>query len=228
MTKKFIFRTAILLLSCYSFSQSLEKEVQPPDIAGKLFHNPPKGNRKIQGSPYSNSMFSAAKVEKAAVQAYMRYNIVNDEFEFITPKNDTLILDKIEDFADITFTGTNKKYKLVPYTNNKNQLAYGYLINIYQKGYYTLFKKENIHFNEEKIAKTTLEMNMPAKYVKSDDTFYLKYKDQSANPFPNNKKGLVKLFPERKDTIEKFLKENKISIDEPSDMIKILDFLATL
>src|SRR6187200_2188516 len=100
----------VLFISMSSFAQSLEKEVQHPDIAGKLFHNPKATKEKIIGSPYYQQIFAKAKVVNIKVDAYMRYNIYADEFEFITPKNDTLILDKIEDFGTIHFTGLNRKY----------------------------------------------------------------------------------------------------------------------
>lgn len=95
----------------------------------------------------------------------MRFNIFNDEFEYISTKKDTLILDKTEDFGEIIFTNTKKKFKLTTYTNLKNKLFYGYLIDFYSKNEVTLFKKDNISFTEEKLAITSLERDMPAKYI---------------------------------------------------------------
>ena len=83
----------------------------------------------------------------------MRYNVYKDEFEFITSKNDTLILDKIDDFSNIKFTVSNVKYKLLNYTKIKKGSYKGYLIDIYQKGNFGIYKKENILLNELKIPK---------------------------------------------------------------------------
>ena len=44
--------------------------------------------------------------------------------------------------------------------------------------------------------------------------------------FPGSKKELIKLFPDKKQSIEAFFKEQKISFDKEADMIKIVDFLA--
>ncbi|MCZ8197815.1 MAG: hypothetical protein O9267_09425 [Flavobacterium sp.] len=182
---------------------------------------------KIVGSPYTQKMFSQAKVGTVEQKNFVRYNVFNDEFEFISAQKDTLILDKIEDFGTIVFTETNKKYQLTTYTNSKNKLFYGYVINLKELNGFILFKKENITFMEEKIAKTSLEVNMPAKFVKSGDTFFLKNKEKGTSEFPENKKGLLKLFPDKKEAIETFLKENKIDFDSESDLIKIIDFIAT-
>lgn len=182
---------------------------------------------KIVGSPYTQKMFAQAKVGSIDQKTFMRYNVFNDEFEFISNQKDTLILDKIDDFGTIVFPETNKKFQLVTYTNSKNKLFYGYLQNLKENNGFAIFKKENIQFVEGKIAKTSMEVNMPAKFVKSGDTFYLKNKEKGTSEFPENKKGLVKLFPDKKEVIESFLKENKIDFDSESDLMKVIDFIAT-
>ncbi len=145
---------------------------------------------KIVGSPYTQKMFAQAKVGTVEQKNFMRYNVFNDEFEFISNQKDTLILDKIEDFGTIVFPETNRKFQLVTYTNSKNKLFYGYLQNLKENNGFALFKKENIQYVDGKIAKTSMEVNMPAKYVKMDDTFFLKNKDKGTSEFPENKKGL--------------------------------------
>lgn len=224
---------ALLLISIAGFSQSNNGvnhrfEVLDPNTAGKIFRNPLTQPGKPKGSPYLQLLFAAAKVQNVEQKSFMRYNAFNDEFEFITSKNDTLVLDKIADFSPITFAGTNKKYRLESYRNGKNKLYSGYLIEVYEKGDYALYRKENVIYYEEKIAKTTLETSTPPKYVKSDDTYFLKNKDAGIAEFPNGKKELIKLFPDKKSAIEAFVKENKISFGNLPDLIKIIDFLATL
>lgn len=184
-------------------------------------------SKEIQGSPYLNKIFSLVKVENVEEKSKMRYNVYKDEFEFITVKNDTLILDKLEDFKDLTFVATNTKYKLLNYLNLDNKFQFGYLIDVYQKKDFGLFKKENIGLTEEKIAKTSLEQNMPAKYYKSGDIYFLKTKEKIVE-FPSSKKRLSKIFQDKKEAIETFVKENKIDFDKSTDKIKIIDFLSTL
>jgi len=226
--KKLIFTLFLtLLVTGLAYSQR-EYKTLDPERAGKIFRNPVYKKSKPQGSPYLQKMFTNAIVEDLNLKAYMRYNVYNDEFEFITPKNDTLVLDKIEDFNTILFTGLNKKYTLTKYTDSSNKLEYGYLIAVYKKGNYELLKKENIAFTEEKKAKTTLERDMPAKYLKLDDTYFLRNNDSGISEFPDGKKALIKLFPNHKQVIETFIKDNKISFGEESDLRKIIDFLSTL
>ena len=227
MKKYFLWIFSILTMSSVA-QVNLKYEVLDPNRAGKIFRNSLSEKSKPKGSPYLQQMFAGAKVENVSQKTFMRYNVYNDEFEFMTAKNDTLILDKIEDFSPIIFAGTNKKYKLVAYTNSTGKLFNGYLIDCYKKSGFVLLKKENITYYEERIAKTSLEINLPSKYVKSEDTFFLKNQEHGISEFPETKKQLLKLFPEKKQVIEAFLKEHKISFSEDSDRIRIVDLLATL
>jgi hypothetical protein len=207
----------IVVTSSFGFAQI-------PTLPGKIFKTPEK--IKIVGSPYNEKMFSQAKVGSIEQKPFMRYNIFEDQFEFISTKNDTLILDKTEDFGEIVFTNTNKKFKLTTYTNLKNKLLYGYLIDLYSKNKTHLFKKDNISFTEEKIAKTTLERDMPAKYAANSPFYYIEYSDKMPTEFPENKKGLLKLFPEKKVAIDTFFKENKINFSDENDLKKVVDLIA--
>ena len=175
------------LISNTTFGQ-LTKEITNPDISGKLFKNSGRASLKIEGSPYLQKNYTSAKVTKINTLASMRYNVYRDEFEFISPKNDTLVLDKINDFSDLTILATNTKYQLVNYINENGKINYGYLIDLYQKGDFGLYKKENVLLSEEKIAKTSMEQNMPPKYFKSNDFYYLKNKN-IISEFPSSKKN---------------------------------------
>lgn len=219
------FLTILILVSAAAAAQALNKDSQHPSIAGKLFYNDPVSKEKIMGSPYFQPAFAKATVVNIKVEAYLRYNIYTDEFQFITPKNDTLVLDKIEDFGNIEFPGLKKRYNLVAYTSGK-KLVYGYLLNLYEKDGFTLYKKENIGLTEAKIAETRLEKSTPASYNKLKDAFFFKNKEAVVAEFPDSKKALIKLFPDKKAAIEGYLKENKTDFDSEVDLIKVIDFLA--
>ena len=228
------FIAATLILTCIDASQA-QVNLNNPNIdaimlnqgASRVFRNSKTLSGEILGSQYQQIMFASAKVDNVAQKYFMRYNNYEDEFEFITPKNDTLALDKIDDFNTITFVGTNKKYKLVSYSNNVGKNHKGYLIEMYQKTNYTLYKREWMSFYAGKKAKTSLEKDMPAKFVKQDDSYYLKDANGNIIDFPESKKQLLKLFPDKKQGIETFIKENKIDFDLENDKKRITNLLST-
>ncbi len=195
---------------------------------GKIFRNSKNKETKILGTPYFQQMFALAKVDNVTQKYFMRYNVFADEFEFITPKNDTLILDKIADFNKITFSGINKKYSLLEYTNSGGNYVKGYLIEFYTKGNYTLYVKEKVTYYSGKVAKTSLEKDMPERYVKAENGYYFKNKEAVIIEFPESKKQLIKLYPDKKQEIETFIKDTKVSFNEDYDRIKIIDFLSAL
>lgn len=203
-------------------------EVLDPNHAGKLFKNPDQEMEKPKGSPYIVSKFLDAKVATVSQIAKMRYNTFSDEFEFITATNDTLVLDKIQDFDNILFSHNNQNYRLLDYKNENKTSTRGYLITLFESEKLALFKKEIILLSEAKIAKTSLEMNMPAKYQIQDPSYFLKIQNNEIVLFPKNKKELFKLYIDKKDKVETFLKEQKIDLKNEKDLIETVTFLATL
>lgn len=180
---------------------------------------------KTLGSPYLNKLFAPAVVSGVSKNAMMRYDAFSDEFEFVNSSKDTLVFNKVEPYNTITFTITNTKYKLVDY-DKKGKTVTGYLIWLCEKNDFTLFKKQNVVYTDEKIATTSFDRNLPAKFDREKDSFYFKNKNQGIIEFPTSKKGLLKLFPDKKDALEAFIKENNIDFKNEADLIRVAGFLA--
>ncbi len=179
------------------------------------------------GIPYLNKAFTPAKVSGVGKTAMMRYDVFRDEFEFVNEKRDTLVLNKAEPFSSITFTITNTTYQLLEYTD-KGKKTNGYLISVLEKNSYALYKKQNVSYTKERIAKSGYESNKPATFERTRDTFFLKNGEQGISDFPSSKKGLIKLYPERKTEIEAFVKQHTIDFGKESDLSKLVEFLSTL
>ncbi len=205
--------------------QELKYQVLNPDHAGKIFRNPKKASEKPLGTPYKTDRFILTQVSNVAQKAFMRYNIYTDEFEFLNTKNDTLILDKFDDFNTIIFNDI-EKYKLLNYTYD-DKPAFGYLIEIYSKEDLAFYKKEKVDFYQGKTAKTSLERDMPSKYVKANAIYFFRTKDNIIIEFPRNKKQLIKLYSNKKEAIETFFKENKTNFENENDLKKVIDLIAT-
>lgn len=221
---KRLFAVLAILTGFFASAQLLD-EVHHPDIAAKLFRNPKYVADQAQGSPYVQKMFMPAMVENLKVKANMRYNAYKDEFEFITPKGDTLVLDKIEDFSLINFAGSNNKYELTAYVLGK-KLEYGYLANLYNRNSWTLYERQRITRTEAKVARNTMETSIPAKYNAVVSTYLYKKADATITEFPDSKKELIKAFPEKKEQLETFFKENKIDFENEADLKRLINLLA--
>lgn len=181
----------------------------------------------VKGSPYIDKVFGHGKVVNAAENVFLRYNAYDDVFEFISPSNDTLVLNKTEAYGDIVFRSTKINYRLLNYTSKNGKPTTGYLIHLYEKNDFILYKKQKVNFSSARPAVSSYAADLPAEYTIAADVFYLKSKDQDIFEFPTNKKGLVKLYPNRKEAIETFLKQNNINFTSETDLKKLIDFLAT-
>ena len=225
MKKQFKLVTIALLFTIFAFGQGWDRSssnnigVRMPD---KFYTK----DTELIGSPYINKVFMVARVGNIKGTALMRYNAYNDEMEFINDSNDTLVLLKNKTYENIVFAGRETKYLLVDYTNKDGQSVNGYLINLVDKNGYSLYKKQRMNYSPERPAKNTYEKTMSANFSLDKDVFYFKHNEDAIIEFPSNRKGLIKLYPEKKEAIETFIKENKISFGKEEDLIKLVNFLA--
>ncbi len=180
----------------------------------------------IKGSPYIMKAFTHAKVGTIIQNALMRYNACDDEFEFISSKGDTLVLSKSEDYADITLTAMKTRYQLVNYIDKNDKSNLGYLICLFEKDGNILFKRQKVNFYPATAAKSSYDTSTPARYSEAKDSFFLKIKDKEIQELPTSKKGVLKLFSDKKTELEAFIKQNDIDLEKEQDLEKLLVFLS--
>jgi len=225
MNKRFLILVPALICTFFGYSQNTNAnslDNMGITIAGRNYDL----KYNTEGSPYLNKSFLHAKVGAVISNALMRYNAYNDEFEFINSNNDTLVLNKSGSIGVITFVATNTNYQLVDFVDKSGRLNSGYLIKLHEKNELLLYKRQKVNFYEAKAASSSYESNSPAEFLAAKDSFLLKNKDGVVTELSSNKKGLLKLFPEKKSVIESFIKQNNIDFDKELDWIKLIDFLA--
>ena len=180
-------------------------------------------NALIEGSPYFEDVFNLSKVEGIDKVFLSKYNIALDQFELKEDEN-VYILPKKPEYKTIILG--KSKYVLLEY-NADNVLKTGYLVELFKSDNVALYKKMRIKTTEKQEAKG-YDKATPARYVKISPEFYIKIKENTTDYFPKNKKELISLFPDSKEKIEGFLKENKTSFKNETDLIKLTEFLAQL
>jgi hypothetical protein len=219
--------TIALFISFIGFSQTQPPAIRNVDNIGinQSFIKPIGKGGYVEGSPYIMKAFQLAKVQNNVQNAMMRYNAANDEFEFISPKRDTLVLQKLEEFGDITFINLKTHYLFKNYSDKSGYSTSGYLIMLYDKNSIVLYKRQKINFSEAREAATPYGSSTPARYVPMKDTFFIQVNGSEIKELATNKKGIYKMFPEKKVALEAFFKENDLDLDEENGVIKLADFL---
>ncbi|MGD1318981.1 hypothetical protein [Chryseobacterium sp. 2R14A] len=172
----------------------------------------------IQGSPYYGKGYTIASFSGSNESAPARYNTYTDEIEF-TKDDKAFVLPKTDTYSTIDFTNTKEKlFRL----NTGDELS-GYFFEIV-KGKNLLYKKIKTKFIDAIPAANSYATDKPAVFKTLNPVFYIKT-EKGFIKNPKNKKEIIDNFPDKKDSLEAFFKENKIKFDREEDLKKLVFFL---
>lgn len=222
---KFLFIT--LLFSMHITFAQQQLSVDNNSVRLLNFSSQEAAAIKIEGSVYVDDTYKKASISTLKVDLEARYNALDDEIEV---KYDNTVGQIIKlDSLSVKFIGSNKTYQYVPYTF-QNENVYGFLViqtNHKQINFYTKESVKLVPFQEGAVSYGQKAEGKPAYYKREKDIYFIGLKDKIIE-MPLKKKELLDLFPENKTKIEDFLKKNKTSFKEESDLISLIDYLNTL
>jgi hypothetical protein len=101
------------------------------------------------------------------------------------------------------------------------------ILNKSKDSKYILYKKEKVKFVPAYTPGSSYAEEKPPKYVIEKSKYFIKIQD-NLTAFPEKKSELLKLFPNNKEAIELYLKDNKIKFNEDSSLLLLINFLNTL
>lgn len=224
MKNKIIY-TVLLLSSTITFSQidnltmfinGVMVEVKPPSIDDVL----KKDNlalRKTLHLIYLTPSFQNAQIDKNKKKYQLRYNIYQDEMEFI--RDGKTYYTYKEENQIINFIDLKKVFKILKYKENLNY----YQIKI--EGKYSLYTKLNVQFNQGRPPKNNFEINIPASYVKKEDKIFVSFNNNELIKLPKKKKGFYKIFGSESNQVKKFMKSNKLDRKKTEDLVILFKHL---
>lgn len=216
----------LLVLASYSsFGQNTRFEVNTK--TGFMYYaqdNAEANDAKIEGSKYIDDKFRLSKVSGVAeITPLMRYNAYRDEMEFVeggkayfVSKADSLEIKLLE-----------KSYQYRNYQLDKGRNEGGYLVVLVKDPKISLFKKEKVVLVPEYVPSSPHLESKPAYYKREDDRFFITVSNTIVL-MPKKKKDFLALFPNQAAAIEGYLKQNKVSFDNESNLIDLVKFMNTL
>ena len=99
---------------------------------------------------------------------------------------------------------------------------------IHENGKFRLFLKERIKYiHKPDTKKTGYDEEKSAKFLKVNDVYYVENMVKPSKnivAIPRKKKYLTTLFKDHSKSVEKFIKDEKLGLDEKDDPIAIFDF----
>jgi len=227
--KKRIFTFIGIIISVITNAQI---EVHKIDLtsSGALFRNPDFNKlelKKIEGSPYLNKDFVLAEISGVPQKILVRYNILNDLIEVQFDNKQNYNLTKEEPYSTISPINQSNKIKLLRYINKEGEI-FGYLTEIYVSDKLVVYRKDQVKLQKAKEAISTYHEASPAKFIKLNPEFYWNLHNNKITLIPKNKKSLIELFPNKKENITNFIKENKIDFDDEKGIIELSKFVQTI
>ena len=176
----------------------------------------------VMGSQYLYDKFSNAFVNDGTQYFKIRYNNFTGLMEYEKGPNDLLELTP-ESNAKIVFAdGTTYLYKT--YFINKKETSNGYLKVIASSGSVHYYSVDRVIYSPMVKAANNYESDKPAEFKKEKTAYFIEVNDAIV---PVSKvKDIQNLFPSKEKDIKEYLKNNKVSLDNPYQMKAFIEFLA--
>ena len=176
--------------------------------------------RKIAHKKYLTSDYKPAKVDEIKGSAYLRYNIYQDEMEFVKDKQIYYL--KKEKGRKICFPQQNTTYQLFEVNGN---LKYFIVQN---EGATILLTRQIIKFVEAREPQSSYQKGTPADYKRKSDEHFLALNNASIIKLPSKKKSFYNAFGSKASEIKDYMKKNKLGYKDLDDLKKIVHHFNTL
>lgn len=221
--KKFIFIFTLMISYIISFGQNQTvNAAYNLSIAAENKNSPDRANY-IQGTPYKSDEFIKAtfyQKERAAIELPTRLNFFRSNFELLV-ENKTYMADPLS-IDSIKTKDQLYLFKAFDF-NGKKSSRIVELIGKSGKG--ALYKYTGVEFKPEVKAGGYIDPK-PAAYVWDEPIFLIEVGDKIFELSNWNK--LTNNFAGKEKEIKNFIKSNKIKKDNPTDLIKLLQFVDKL
>lgn len=182
--------------------------------------------KDIKGSPYLNAEFVNGTIYTTAKTQYndvpLRYNIYNDDLEFINPAGEILALSKPE-IVEYAVLGETRLIYANYLAGNKSKA--GFLVLI-EDGKAVLVSKQSVIYQEPTEPGAYKEAE-PAKFVRRAEELYIQVGPGPAK-LVTNKKSVLEAFPDNRDKIEDFISKNKIKLNKPEGLSAVVKYYNSL
>jgi len=178
----------------------------------------------IIGTPYGDKVFYKGIVfenNKSTIKdLFFRYNAFEDNIEvkkkLSDPDSKIFILKKDSNIL----VKLNNEYLM--FDENIN----GYYQILFIGNNYKLYKKLYKKYYKPKTAKSSFEKDILATY-KDIPKYYLVDDENVLYEFPDSKNKKIKLFGNKKSEIGKYVKNNRLNINEEDILIKVVRYFDT-
>ncbi|MGM5470568.1 hypothetical protein ACS386_09845 [Flavobacteriaceae bacterium LMO-SS05] len=225
-TKKYLCVIALIQFTFLGYSQVRMKTsgaasvpIYLKTIAGKLIEksNDVHKNYALYYYPtYTNTALILTSSGEKYKLLNINYNIYKNNFDFEISKDSVYVIDNTY-ISSITING--KVFKEYIDDNHNNRI------------YQTVYENDNFSFlREDKIVSSEIKdpLNQAEPKIKLTRLVLYYFENKKENNYITeiklNKKSILELFDDNGDLLKDFIKKNKLSIKDESDLIRIFEY----
>lgn len=183
-------------------------------------------DKNVEGSPYISDTFIPAKINAIKKTHFVRLNAIHSTLEVKIATNKIVVLNTKNNFDIQLLDGSRRRYTSVNCTNENGKMVNAILEVISENAKYSLYKKEQKKFIKAKKGGAYTDKES-SRYVIAPSIYYLsaiKKGTIKVIEIPSKKKKFFALFDENSEKLNRFVKQEKLSISKSEDLIKILNF----
>lgn len=217
-------RLVVLFITVFAYAATVNAQVI--NINGveqildpKEAEDVPEILQGIQYKKYLSKDYKPAFVDDFKVRAFLRYNIHEDQMEFIKDENVFYLKKEIGRtvrFADKT------KYMIFDLEGEPQFFL------VHQEGNNLLLAKQIVKYVEAREPNSGYDRGTPPDYKRRRDEIYIAFNGKEITRVPRKKKAFYALFDDRADNVKSYMKKNKLGYKNVQDLKKVVEYINTL
>ncbi|WP_298519687.1 hypothetical protein [uncultured Kordia sp.] len=201
-------------------------------LFGLGYVNPNKSLIEVaEGSQYFDEEFSPViGVDSTETEVKARYNAFLDEMEVQSEEkqgwiNKSRLRDKI------VFTENGAIYKILDGDDREDKSLLGYYEVLLESDYVSLYKKnaKTLAVGLESTPYMTPAPEIVTEFQPMKTVYYVEFNGSgNVQKLPRTRRGVAKLFGDKRDVVKAFMKENKLRVTKDQDLKAIITYVNLL
>lgn len=219
----------LMISTCLIGQITANNNARLSDLEFFVWKNNPKYDG-AEGSQYLFEYFIPAKINAIKKTYAIRFDAVDNAIEFKDQEGQTKVLSPQKDYTIMLSDGSNRLFKTKNYRNDDKNSGKSFFEELYGGEKFQIYRKERIKFQPLKPARSGYEPEVPAKFIRLNDAFYVHYSNLPSDlliEIPRKKKRLKTFFGKEYAELEKFSKKNELHFDNADDLIVLFKKLTS-
>ena len=179
-----------------------------------------KESEDLVKKKYLTYSYELASVDSYDTKAYVRYNIFDDEMEFV--RDESIYYLAKEAGRKIHFKDSDFLYKIY---EQDNELKY---MKVLLEGETSLVAKQGVRYVDAKKALSGYDRAKPANYKKVKDEIYIAFDYNTVARVTKNKKQFFAIFGKNESKMKSYMKKERLSHKNLKDLKKAIVYYNTL